>query len=268
MRLGLVGLGSTTMEIARQLMRHGHEVVVYDRDLEKMEQLVKQGAERALYLAGLVEKLPAPRAVLLTLPSGNVMDDYIEILAGLLSPDDVIIDASDCHHWDATRRADMIRGRFVHYLDLGIIKDVCGLEKAYCFSVGGQQKIANRFKGLFQCVTLRNCYLHSGPVGAGHLVQTTWYRMNMEPSQRKCSIPFSIKGYKCERVFDCPELKQLKKLNSFVRCRSLRDAYNALLHNLPHNLQNTAVSTPKAGARPRDIIIPLFGARRREVHIV
>ena len=44
MQLGIVGLGRMGGNMARRLMRHGHECVVYDRARDAVEGLIGEGA--------------------------------------------------------------------------------------------------------------------------------------------------------------------------------------------------------------------------------
>ena len=44
MKLGMIGLGRMGANIARRLMRNGHEIVAYDRDAKAVETLAGEGA--------------------------------------------------------------------------------------------------------------------------------------------------------------------------------------------------------------------------------
>ena len=70
MQIGMIGLGRMGANMARRLMKGGHECVVYDRNAETVAALAKEGATGASSLEDVVEKLKAPRAVWIMLPSG------------------------------------------------------------------------------------------------------------------------------------------------------------------------------------------------------
>ena len=59
MQLGIVGLGRMGGNIARRLMRHGHECVVYDRARDAVEGLIGEGAKGASAMTDLVGLLEA-----------------------------------------------------------------------------------------------------------------------------------------------------------------------------------------------------------------
>lgn len=69
-RVGFVGLGLMGRPMARNLLRAGHELVVYNRSPEKADSLVAEGAERAEDIPGLarscdtiITMLPGPPEV-------------------------------------------------------------------------------------------------------------------------------------------------------------------------------------------------------------
>ena len=70
MQLGVIGLGRMGANIARRVMRGGHHCVVWDRDPKPGAELAKVGVEVGQSLPDLVQKLSAPRAVWVMLPSG------------------------------------------------------------------------------------------------------------------------------------------------------------------------------------------------------
>src|SRR3989442_1366765 len=61
MQIGMVGLGRMGGNMARRLLRGGHEVVAYAADANAVRQLAGEGAVGALTLDDFVAKLKAPR---------------------------------------------------------------------------------------------------------------------------------------------------------------------------------------------------------------
>ena len=59
MQIGIVGLGRMGANIARRLMRHGHECVVFDQNLEAGLALGREGARSAVALQDFVKRLAA-----------------------------------------------------------------------------------------------------------------------------------------------------------------------------------------------------------------
>src|SRR5258708_35080728 len=93
-RFARVGLGGMASNLVRRLMRDGHRCVVYDLDADAVRELVGEGAVGATSLEDLVAKLEKPRAVWLMLPAA-VVGQTLDELAGLLEPDDTVIDGGN-----------------------------------------------------------------------------------------------------------------------------------------------------------------------------
>ncbi|MEK6544629.1 MAG: NAD(P)-binding domain-containing protein, partial [Elusimicrobiota bacterium] len=69
MKIAIVGLGRMGMNMARRLIQGRHEIVVFNRSLEKVELMAKEGAVPAKSLKEVIALLPKPRVVWLMLPA-------------------------------------------------------------------------------------------------------------------------------------------------------------------------------------------------------
>ena len=104
MQIGMVGLGRMGANMARRLLRGGHDCVVFDMSAKAVEELVHEKATGAASLADLVKKLQKPRAVWLMVPAA-VVDQSIASLLPLLEAGDTIIDGGNSYYIDDIRRA-------------------------------------------------------------------------------------------------------------------------------------------------------------------
>jgi 6-phosphogluconate dehydrogenase len=188
MQLGMVGLGRMGANMARRLLRNGHDCVVYNRTPKAVAELVAEKATGATSLADLVSKLQKPRAVWLMVPAAAV-DQTIEELAPLLAAGDVIIDGGNSYYVDDIRRAKELAARGIHYVDVGTSGGVWGLERGYCMMIGGEPGVVRHLDAVFTSLapgvgaiartpgrdkaggTAEQGYLHCGPSGAGHFVK-------------------------------------------------------------------------------------------------
>ena len=93
MKLGLVGLGRMGASLAGSAMRHGHQIVGYNKNPVCTRELVEQGLEPAFSLAELVQKLAPPRLVLIYVPHGDAVNATVAELNGLMQAGDVV----ECH---------------------------------------------------------------------------------------------------------------------------------------------------------------------------
>jgi 6-phosphogluconate dehydrogenase len=189
MQLGVLGLGRMGANIARRVMRAGHAAVVYDQSPAPGAALAKEGAHAAASVADLVAALAPPRTVWVMLPSGETTETAIADLASRLSPGDTIIDGGNTFWKDDVRRARALKGKGLHYLDIGTSGGVWGLERGYCLMIGGEKAIVDRLDPIFQALApgkgdipetpnrggrdprAGQGYIHAGPHGAGHFVK-------------------------------------------------------------------------------------------------
>ncbi len=104
MQLGMIGLGRMGANMVRRLLKGGHQCVVYDRNVEAVQQLAKEGAMPATSLDDFLGKLTAPRAVWLMVPAA-VVESSVKDLAGRLAKDDILIDGGNSYYIDDIRRA-------------------------------------------------------------------------------------------------------------------------------------------------------------------
>ncbi len=189
MKIAMVGLGRMGANMARRLIKGGHQCVVWNRDPKPVEQLVKEGAIGSSNIEELVKKLEAPRAVWVMLPSGEVTENMVNQLSGLLSKGDIIIDGGNSYFKDDARRAKALEPKGIRYVDAGTSGGVWGLERGYCLMVGGNAEAVKHLEPALQTLapgpgsiertpgrkpnqgTAEKGYLHCGPAGAGHFVK-------------------------------------------------------------------------------------------------
>ncbi|MFH0789553.1 MAG: decarboxylating 6-phosphogluconate dehydrogenase [Pseudomonadota bacterium] len=171
MRIALIGLGRMGMNMTRRLLQGGHQVVVYNRSQDKVEQIEKEGAIGTVSLSELVTKLAPPRIVWMMLPAGQAIDQNIEGLTPFLSPGDILVDGGNTYYKDDLRRADQLSSQGIHYLDAGVSGGIWGLKKGYCLMIGGPQEAYQTLVPILSTLAPEEGYAHCGPSGAGHFVK-------------------------------------------------------------------------------------------------
>jgi 6-phosphogluconate dehydrogenase len=188
MQIGMIGLGRMGANMARRLIRGGHECVVFDRSQKVIDELVADGAKGAAHMLDLVERLERPRAIWLMVPAG-VVDESISTLAPLLKEGDILIDGGNSYYIDDLRRAKEVAAKGIHYVDVGTSGGVWGLERGYCMMIGGETGVVAHLDPIFRTLapgtgdiprtpgreklggTAESGYLHCGNNGAGHFVK-------------------------------------------------------------------------------------------------
>jgi 6-phosphogluconate dehydrogenase len=174
--------------MARRLIRGGHQCVVFDMSPKAVQSLVAEKATGAESLQDLIGKLQKPRALWLMVPAG-VVDETIARIAPFLEAGDVLIDGGNSYYVDDIRRAKELASRGIHYVDVGTSGGVWGLERGYCMMIGGETPIVERLDPIFRTLapgsgdiprtpgreelggTAELGYLHCGNNGGGHFVK-------------------------------------------------------------------------------------------------
>ncbi len=191
MRIAMIGLGRMGANLARRLMRGGHEIVGYDRNAPAVTSLASEGAAGASSLEDVVSKLESPRIFWVMLPAGPPTEDTIAKLAALAGPGDIIIDGGNSFYKDDIRRGGTLRDKQIHYVDVGTSGGVWGLERGFCMMIGGDKDTVDLLDPIFNCLApgygtiprtpdrvesdedsrAEKGYIHAGPAGAGHFVK-------------------------------------------------------------------------------------------------
>jgi 6-phosphogluconate dehydrogenase len=189
MQLGIVGLGRMGANMARRLMRDGHDCAVYDVNADAISALAAEGADGASSLEELAAKLTPPRAVWVMVPSGEITEKTVDAVAAVLEQGDAIVDGGNSYYRDDIRRAEKLREGGIDFVDCGTSGGVFGLERGYCLMIGGPEEAVARLDPIFASLApgvdaaertpgrsgdpspSENGYLHCGPNGAGHFVK-------------------------------------------------------------------------------------------------
>ena len=188
MQVGMIGLGRMGANIARRLMRDGHDAVVYDVSADAVAALAAEGATGSDSIADFVAKLDAPRVVWLMIPAG-LTGEVVDQVADVLEPGDIIIDGGNSNYRDDVRRAAKLREHGISYIDVGTSGGVFGLDRGYCLMVGGPDEAVATIEPILKTIAPgrgdiprtpgregdyspeEQGYLHCGPAGAGHYVK-------------------------------------------------------------------------------------------------
>jgi 6-phosphogluconate dehydrogenase len=188
MQIAMVGLGRMGGNMARRLMREGHECLVYDRDPEAVAQLVTEGAVGTTSMRELAERLSPPRSAWVMVPSGEITEAAVMELAKYFTAGDVIVDGGNSHFKDDVLRAKKLAEYGIRYLDAGTSGGIWGLERGYCLMVGGEETAAKHLEPVFRALapggsgippspgrtsggSAEQGWLYCGPSGAGHFVK-------------------------------------------------------------------------------------------------
>ncbi len=187
MEIAMIGLGRMGANMVRRLLKGGHQCFVYDHNVEAVQTLVNENAIGSSSLEECIQKMKTPRAIWLMIPAAFV-DTSLHELSTLVTPGDIIIDGGNSYYIDDIRRANELKAKEIHYVDVGTSGGVWGFERGYCQMIGGETEIVKHLDPIFKTLapgraaagptpgrtgesTAEEGYLHCGPAGAGHFVK-------------------------------------------------------------------------------------------------
>jgi len=168
--IGIVGLGKMGGNLALQALERGARVVGRDAG-EPAPELLEAGLELVEEAAGFLDALSAPRAVLVYVPAGPVVDEVIDELADTLEGGDLIVDAGNSYWGDSIRRHARLKKRGVRFCDLGTSGGISGARHGACFMIGGEREAVEIVEPLLIELAVEDGYVHAGPPGAGHFTK-------------------------------------------------------------------------------------------------
>jgi 6-phosphogluconate dehydrogenase len=189
MQLGMVGLGRMGGNMVRRLMHGGHECVVSDLSADNVNKLAGEGAKGSASLDDFVSKLQKPRAAWVMVPAGDATEKTVDALAQKFEKGDIIIDGGNSYFKDDIRRAQKLKDRGIHYMDVGTSGGVWGIDRGYCMMIGGPKEAFDHLDPIFKTLapgmgdiprtpgreklggTAEQGYIYCGPSGSGHFVK-------------------------------------------------------------------------------------------------
>jgi 6-phosphogluconate dehydrogenase len=188
MQLGMVGLGRMGANMARRLIKGGHEIVGYATDPAGVKAIGSDGGTGTTSLDDFVKALRPPRVAWVMVPAGAATEQVVTDLAKRMAPGDTIIDGGNSFYKDDVRRMKMLRPQQIHYVDVGTSGGVWGLERGYCLMIGGERDVVERLTPILKTLapgagsvqrtpgregttSAEQGYLYCGPSGAGHFVK-------------------------------------------------------------------------------------------------
>ncbi|MGH8190308.1 MAG: phosphogluconate dehydrogenase (NAD(+)-dependent, decarboxylating) [Rhodanobacteraceae bacterium] len=229
MQLGMIGLGKMGNFMAQRLMQGGHDVVGYDPSDKARKALSDAGGKPIDSLDKLIAALKPPRAVWVMVPAGKPTDDTIAALAPKLAKGDTVIDGGNSNYRDDQRHAEELGHRGIQFVDCGTSGGVWGLKEGYSMMVGGDKKVIDHLKPIFETLApgKDKGWGRVGPAGSGHFVKMVHNGIEYGMMQAYAE-GFAIFKHKEEFKLDLEQIAQIWRYGSVVRSWLLDLAADAL----------------------------------------
>src|SRR3954469_3040594 len=179
-QIGVTGLAVMGANLARNLARHGHQVVLHNRSQGRTDALVEQhGSEGDFVPTGTTEEfvgaLQRPRKIIIMVQAGAPTDAVIDELAPLLDEGDVVMDGGNARFQDTIRRTEALTSRGLHFVGTGISGGEEGALNGPSIMPGGSAEAYELVGPLLESIAAKvgdePCCTHVGTDGAGHFVK-------------------------------------------------------------------------------------------------
>ncbi|WP_281983490.1 NADP-dependent phosphogluconate dehydrogenase [Thalassorhabdomicrobium marinisediminis] len=182
--LGLYGLGTMGSALSLNILEKGFALHVTNREVGMIGDFVREAQAEGLgdrlhpadTLQDMVAAMPAPRAIILLIPSGKPVEDTIDLLAPMLAPGDTIIDAGNSDFRDTRRRTQDMEARGLTYIGMGVSGGENGARHGPSMMVGGSPQAWDGIRDVIEAIAAKfdgsPCADHLGPDGAGHFIKT------------------------------------------------------------------------------------------------
>ncbi len=173
-KVGIIGLGDMGGNIADVLLRHGHQLVLYNRTKEKYFQFKEnKNIHLATDLKDMVENLKnEPKIVWAMLPAGEVTKGIVSEISAFMRKGDIVIDGSNASYKESIITYKHLQKSGIHYLDLG-----CGggpndvLNGKATLMIGGDYEAYRTAESIFESVSYTGRNIYVGGSGSGHLLK-------------------------------------------------------------------------------------------------
>ncbi|MCP9333486.1 phosphogluconate dehydrogenase (NAD(+)-dependent, decarboxylating) [Lentilactobacillus hilgardii] len=172
MQIGMIGLGKMGLNLVKNMIRNGNEVVAFDLNEDNVKLAQRAGATPASSNEDLVSKLDAPRTVWIMVPAGKPTDSTVQALVGLLSKGDYLIDGGNSFYEDSIRHGKIAEEKGVNFFDCGTSGGKEGALNGGNFMIGGTSAEAfKHLEPLFEGISQKDGYLYTGKPGSGHYLK-------------------------------------------------------------------------------------------------
>jgi 6-phosphogluconate dehydrogenase len=180
--IGLIGLGTMGSNLALNIAENGHRIAVYNRTTARTHDFAAHAGPLSdmIVPCDTIEALAAairpPRPVIIMTVAGKPVDEQIAMLRGVLSRDDIIIDAGNANFHDTMRRFAELDGTGLTFIGMGVSGGEEGARHGPSIMVGGTEASFKRVEKVLLDISAKYqgepCAAWLGPNGAGHFVKT------------------------------------------------------------------------------------------------
>lgn len=180
--IGLIGLGVMGSNLALNIAEKGHRIAVFNRTTSRTDAFVEQAGDLrdriipCKTIEALAEAIRPPRPIIVMVQAGQAVDEQIALLRGVLSSNDIIIDAGNANFRDTMRRFHELEASGLTFIGMGVSGGEEGARHGPSIMVGGTEESWRRVEDVLVAISAKYegepCAAWLGTDGAGHFVKT------------------------------------------------------------------------------------------------
>lgn len=171
MKIRLIGLGKMGMNIALNLLDHGHEVIAYAPSEKTRISAREEGISVVEDIPTLMNKEKGERVIVWLLVPNSVVDSVIDQVLPFLAAHDIVIDAGNSNFKISVARYNRLKALEIDFIDLGTSGGMSGARNGACLMAGGERDVIAYVEAVFEDVATKDGYAHVGRPGSGHFVK-------------------------------------------------------------------------------------------------
>ena len=176
---GMIGLGTMGRNLLLNMADHGFAVAGYDKNTKQIELLAQEGQGKPVQgfadPKAFVQSIQTPRAIMMLVPAGAIVDSVIAEMQPLLSPGDILIDGGNSFFLDTERRAKALEAQGLHFFGMGVSGGEEGARFGPSMMPGGDREAYKTMQPMFEAIAAKvdgaPCVAYMGPGAAGHFVK-------------------------------------------------------------------------------------------------
>lgn len=160
-----------------KLLSEGHEVVVWNRSKEKVDELMGQKKPGwKLSSAATIEELAKaqeePKVIWSMLPAGDATQSTLDEIEKHLVSGDIVIDGGNAYFEDTQKRYEHFTKNKIAFLGIGVSGGVVAYDAGYPMMVGGSQTAYEYIEPILDSLAKPGGgHEYFGEGGAGHFVK-------------------------------------------------------------------------------------------------
>ena len=176
---GMIGLGTMGRNLLLNMADHGFAVAGYDKNQKQVDLLGQEGQGKPVKgftdPKAFVQSIKTPRAIMMLVPAGAIVDSVIAEITPLLAPGDILVDGGNSYYLDTERRDKELDAKGLHFFGMGVSGGEEGARFGPSMMPGGDKDAYKTMQPVFEAIAAKvdgaPCVAYMGPGAAGHFVK-------------------------------------------------------------------------------------------------